>query len=79
MSVAEVPDAVVEAVPALATILKGAPLQASSEQQASQASAASMPGGQSPSPGHSDAALQLEALHVLLLVLPVPVPEVMLL
>ena len=76
VSVAEAPDAVVDAVPALAQTLKGAPLQASSEQQASQATAGSTPEMQSQSPGQGDAALQLDALQVLLLFLPLPIPQV---
>ena len=77
LPIAEAPDAVVEAVPALAQVFRASPLQASSEEKEPQAPAGSTPDVHSDSAGHGDAALQLEALRVLLLILPLPMPQVM--
>lgn len=74
--VAEAPDAVVEAVPALAHVFRAAPLEASSGEQASQASAGGASAVHSDMSESSGAALQLEALRVLLLFLPLPMPQV---
>ena len=74
--VAEAADAVVAAVPALAHLLKASQLQTAAEERASQASAGDMPESHRTSLYHDHAALQLEALHVLLLLLPLPLPQV---
>lgn len=68
----------VAAVPALAHLLKASQLQTAAKEQASKASAGELPELQSNSSYTDDAALQLEALHVLLLFLPLPLPQVML-
>lgn len=57
-------------------MFRAAPLQASSEGQASQASAGGAPAVHIDTSEHSDAALQLQALRVLLLFLPLPMPQV---
>lgn len=79
--VAEAPDAVVEAVPALAQVFSAAPLQASpleatGEEEASQPLAEGTPAVRSDAAEHTHAALQLAALRVLLLFLPLPLPQV---
>ena len=65
-----------KAVPALAHVFRAAPLQASAGEQAQQASAGGAPAVHSDTSEQSGAALQLEALRVLLLFLPLPMPQV---
>lgn len=79
--VAEAPDAIVEAVPALAQVfgaapLQASPLQASGEEEASQSHVGGTPAVHSDAAEDSHAALQLAALRVLLLFLPLPMPQV---
>lgn len=79
--VAEDPDAVFEAVPALAQVfsaapLQASPLQASCEEEASQPHVGGTSAVHSDTAEHTHAALQLAALRVLLLLLPLPMPQV---
>ena len=73
---AEQPEVAPVAVPALAQLFRGLPSQASAVDQKAQHSPGAESGAEPASSAIDTAALQLEALQVLLLLFPLPFPQV---